>query len=206
MSSDSFRLKPYHSAFVVQISRPAALLLHMYSDPSFDATQLWMKLTSQSRSSDDDGIVLCSYKEDEDLGHRCLLTEEDEDPMTDPHLGKFRGHLIPVEGTDNFFISNAKYGGRLYVSDYTFETAETTMTSVYVRPADTAIIDSREVWHFHEMAGGLSRVINTYKGQALCDTCVEANSKGDRWLGVTGECDDDSYPCYFASQLVAVGS
>ena len=171
----------------------------MYSEPSLDSALVWLKLTTVLCQD----TLLCSYKEDEDLGHRCLLTD-DEGPADTLAFGKFRWNLIPVEWSDDFIISNVEFGGRLYVSDYTFQSAEKTVASVYVRPANSTI-DLREVWHIEHMAGDLCRVINTFNGQVLCGTCVEANSKGDRWAGVVDQSGDDRNACIFVMQLLEVG-
>ena len=180
----------------------------MISEPCCDSRQMWSKLTSQSEFWDHSGTVLCSYKQDGDLGHQCLLTEE-EDSVEAQDFAKFRWTLINVHGTEKYYISNVLYGGRLYVSDVTFDSEEITMTKVYLRTASTCSMDynfDRDVWHKQEMANGYSRFINAYNRQALCDTGVKANSKGDHWLGVTGASNEGSDIFHFTSQLVEVGS
>ena len=162
--------------------------------------KLWLKLEPWARA----GTVLCSYKVDHDFGHRCLLTD-DEGPAATPAFGKFRWILNPVEGASAYIISNAEFGGRLYVSDCTFQSKEMTVASVYVRPPGHPI-DPREVWYMETLGNDLCRVVSMFNGQVLCQTDVVANAKGDRWVGVVDESVADPHACTFVMRLLRVGS
>jgi hypothetical protein len=175
----------------------------MYSQPSLDSTALWMKFSPRSAA----GAILCSHKVDQDLGHRCLSTDE-EGPADMINFAKFRWTLSPWNSSSPAYtISNAAFGGMLYVSDYSFDSSGLTMTSVYVRAiSEREPCDLRHVWRIEELGDDACRVVSMFNNQVLCESCIVANSKGDRWVAVAEQQLAEATSYTFAMQVLPVGS
>ena len=175
----------------------------MFAQPSQSSTQLWLKFGPRSSA----GTILCSYKVDKDLGHRCLSTD-DEGTAADPSFGKFRWLLVPAGLGDSVYtISNAEFGGTLYVSDYSFQSEGQTLMSVYVQAeAEKEAPDVRQLWQIQQQGDDECHVVSMFNDQVLCVSRVAANAKGDRWVGVADKslANPDSYT--LSMHLLAVDS
>ena len=175
----------------------------MFAQPSQSSTQLWLKFGPRSSA----GTILCSYKVDKDLGHRCLSTD-DEGTATDRGFGKFRWELVPAGSASEYTISNAVFGGALYVSDHSFQSEGQTMKSVYVwtDPEKEAPPLDRQLWQVQEKGNDEFHVVSKFNDQVLCVSSVAANTKGDRWVGVAEKSVANPESYTLSMHVLGVGS
>ena len=176
----------------------------MFAQLSHSSTQLWLKFGPRSSA----GTILCSYKVDKDLGHRCLSTD-DEGAAADPSIGKFRWVLVPAGlGDCVYTISNAEFGGALYVSDHSFHSEGQTMKSVYVwtDPDEEAPPLVRQLWQVQEKGDDEFHVVSKFNDQVLCVSRVAANKKGDRWVGVAEKSVANPESYTLSMDVLGVGS
>ena len=140
------------------------------------------------------GTILCSHKVDENLGHRCLCTDDEGTP-DDLSFGKFRWTLIPTEIPDTYMISNAEFTGVLYVSDYHFQSEGLSLMAVYIREKAGFSVsssgalshDPRQLWQLQPQGPDECHFVSVFNEQVLCVSSCTANSKRDRWLGVAAK-------------------
>ena len=141
------------------------LSLQMCAQPEQSPTPLWLKFGPSSSA----GTILCSCKGDEDLGHHCLSTDN-EGTAGDRWFGKFRWVLVPAGRSSEYWISNAAFGGALYVSDHSFHSEGQTMKSVYVwtDPDKEAPPLLRQLWQVQEKGDHEFHVVSKFNDQVLC--------------------------------------
>ena len=177
------------------------LSLQMCAQPEQSPTPLWLKLGPSSSA----GTILCSCKGDY-LGHHCLSTDN-EGTAADPCFGKFRWVLVPAGRSSEYWISNAAFGGALYVSDHSFHSEGQTMKSVYVwtDPEKAPPLD-RQLWQVQEKGNDEFHVVSKFNDQVLCVSSVAANTKGDRWVGVADKSIATPESYTLSMRLLEVGS
>ena len=137
--------------------------------------------------------VLSSKFRHRGYGHLCLASLE-EDAIDSPTLPKFRW-MVETCGAmdDTFMISNSGIDGKLFVSDYFFESNGMFIRSVYIRQIDHQdvldhdVLDRRYLWRFEEREDNVTVLVSAFNGHVLCRSVETANSKGDFWVGVADD-------------------
>ena len=162
---DSLRLRKRPAARVqTRTIAPEAVGCDVQCPPT-----TWTKLSSFPNA----GSILCSKFADRDLGHHCLCTS-DEGSNVVGDRGKFRWALARAGGdpsTSTYTISNAAFGGVLYVSDKSFVSSGLTMFGVYVRAIDDLDVDEhRHIWRFEKTDTSAYRIVSVFNNQALCES------------------------------------
>ena len=121
-------------------------------------------------------------------------------------IEKFRWTLAPHLPSACTFV-NAGFGGMLYVSDHSFESAGRRMTSVYVGeigPQEATGL--RHVWRIDESGENTCHIVSMFNEQVLCQSHTDANPKGDRWMAVADKQSAHANEYTLSLQWLPVGS
>ena len=175
----------------------------------------WQVLSIYDELSADDGTVgsklylvnpkrtiLCSHKREEKYGRGCLSTSAEEPAQ---YFEKLHWALTPLKSNESgtYMITNAEFGGMLYVSDYTFESSGQPMKGVYAGEiGEKEEGERRHIWRIETTGVDKCRVISIFNNQVLCESCVMANSKEDFWVAVADE--NTVAPCSFTFSMQSI--